>query len=277
MGTTLMVEDFGRRYNGDGPWAVRHLSFALPQGSVTALVGPNGAGKSTLIRGCMGFERADEGTIAIAGFDLRRDRSAALRRVAYVPQASALYRAFSVDDHLDLAGVARPSFDRPLAVRLLAAAEIGLGRRVRELSGGEQAQVSLAVAVATRAPLLLFDEPIASLDPLARRDFLAALFAQASTDGATVVLSSHLVNDIEHMCDRVLVLSQGSIALDSTVAAATTQFRIVAADSANGRQIVGRFAGATGEDVALIRGSDGGSLPTLEDVVLGHLAAARHV
>lgn len=275
IATPLVVENFGRRYSVSGPWAVRHLSFSVPTGAVTALVGPNGSGKSTLLRGCIGFERSDEGTVFIDGIDLRRSASTAVRRVGYVPQALALYRGLTVRDHLDMARVARPAFDHDRALRLLAAVGVGPKRLIRELSGGEQAQVALALAVATRAPLLLLDEPLANLDPLARRDFLGALFAQARNDGTTVVLSSHLVKDIEQVSDRILVLARGQLLLDAEVSEVIAQFRVVPADLGEGGEVVGRFTGPRGDQLTLVRSQDGGAAPTLEDVVLGHLAGAR--
>ena len=240
---------------------------------MTALVGPNGAGKSTLIRGCVGFERPDEGNIIVAGIDLRRNPRGALKRAAYLSQSPALYRGFTVDDHFDLATVARPSFDRQIGIDLTDAAGVDRRRPIRELSGGQQAQVALALALGTRATVLLLDEPLASLDPLARRNFLSALLARVREDGSTVLLSSHLVSDIEQVCDRVLVLSRGELVLDTTLDDATSQFRVLQDGEAIDRPVVGEFASARGETMTLVRSADGGRKPSLEEVVLGHLAA----
>ena len=171
----LRAEGVGRRYRRRGPWALRGVTLEFARGSITALVGPNGAGKSTLIRSWMGFERPNEGRVLVEGIDPRRERVAAVARIGYVPQAAALYRDLTVRDHLRLARVARPTFDAPYAEERLEGVGVRLDGPVGQLSGGEQAQVSLAIALGTRSPILLLDEPLANLDPLARREFLAVL------------------------------------------------------------------------------------------------------
>jgi ABC-2 type transport system ATP-binding protein len=144
---------------------------------------------------------------------------------------------------------------------------------VGELSGGEQAQVALALAVGTHAKLLLLDEPLSSLDPLARRDFLATLIDDVRSRGATAVLSSHIVTDVEQACDRLVVLAAGRVVLEGTVADAQARHRTVPAPDSEGLDVVGRFGGPGGEALALVRGAGGGA--TLEEVVLGYLASAR--
>jgi ABC-2 type transport system ATP-binding protein len=252
--TPLRTEQFGRRYRRNRPWAVRNLSLAVPEGSITALVGPNGSGKSTLIRACLGFEEPDEGRVLIFGTDPQRQRAEAVYAIGYIPQSRSLYRSLSIGDHLTMAVAARRSFDRAHAAARIADAGLGEKRWVGELSGGEQAQVALALALGTRAPLLLLDEPLASLDPLARRDF---------------------VTDVEQICDRLVVLAEGRLALDSTVADAKQVYRTLSAAELDGQPIIGSFAGSSGEPLALVRGGHAGSPATLEEIVLGHLAAAR--
>lgn len=271
----LRTERFGRRYRRSRPWAVRDLSVEVPQGSITALVGPNGAGKSTLIRACLGFEPPDEGRVLVHGTDPRRDRTGAVTSIGYIPQAPSLYRDLTIRDHLTLAAAARPSFDRAHAMNRIEGAGLREHLRVGELSGGEQAQVALALALGTRAPLLLLDEPLASLDPLARRDFLAALVVDVRRRGATAVLSSHIVTDVEQVCDRLVVLAAGRKALDSSIAEAKGAFRTIPASKLDGRPTVGVFAGPSGERLALVRADDRGGPASLEEIVLGHLAAAR--
>lgn len=271
----LRTEQFGRRYRRNRPWAVRDLSLAVPEGSITALVGPNGSGKSTLIRACLGFEEPDEGRVLIYGTDPQRRRAAAVDAIGYIPQSGSLYRNLSIDDHLTMAVAARRSFDRAHAAARIAAAGLDEKRRVGELSGGEQAQVALALALGTRAPLLLLDEPLASLDPLARRDFLAAMVVDVRERGATAVLSSHIVTDVEQICDRLVVLAEGRLALESAVADAKQVYRTLSAAELDGQPIIGSFAGSSGEPLALVLGGHAGSPATLEEIVLGHLAAAR--
>ena len=167
----LEAHGIGKRYRRGRPWALRDVDLAIPAGSITALVGPNGAGKSTLIKGYVGFERPTEGRL-LAGVDPWKDRGAAVRRIGYVPQAASLYRELTVSDHLAMAARWRDGFDRRAAELRLDQLDIPLDARADELSGDQQAQVGLAIALGTRAPVLLLDEPLASLDPLARREFL---------------------------------------------------------------------------------------------------------
>jgi ABC-2 type transport system ATP-binding protein len=269
----LVAESIGRRYRRNRPWALRDVSIAIPAGSITALVGPNGAGKSTLIRACLGFERLDEGRLLVNGIDPRLDRTAAVASVGYVPQRGSLYQGLSIGDHMTLATAARPRFDGARAVDRLRALGLGARRSVGELSGGEQAQVALALALGTGARLLLLDEPLSSLDPLARRDFLATLSDDVRDRGATAMLSSHIVTDVEQACDRLVVLAAGRVVLEGSIADARGLHRTIAAADAAGHDVVGRFGGPAGEQLALVR--DDGPGATLEEVVLGYLASAR--
>ena len=269
----LVAEAIGRRYRRNRPWALRDVSIEIPEGSITALVGPNGAGKSTLIRACLGFEHLNEGRLLVNGIDPQRDRTSAVRSVGYVPQRGSLYRNLTIRDHMNMAIVARPQFDRSSALARLRIVGLGEARSVGELSGGEQAQVALALALGTRASLLLLDEPLSSLDPLARRDFLATLIEDVRGRRATAVLSSHIVTDVEQACDRIVVLAAGRVALEGSVTSARAEHKTVIADDAVGLDVVGRFGGPAGEQLALVRASGGGA--TLEDIVLGYLASAR--
>ena len=275
MQAPLVVESFGRRYGRAGRWAARDMSFELSPASITALVGPNGAGKSTLIRACVGFERPDEGRVVVDGIDPRRHRAAAVDRVGYVPQAAALYRSLSIADHLAIACQARPTFDREYAKGHLRAAGLAPARKVGDLSGGEQAQVSLALALGTRAKILLLDEPLASLDPLARRDFLIRLAADVHERGFSAILSSHIVTDVEQVCDRLVVLADGRLELDAQIASAKATFRTLTASELGTLDPVGIFAGPTGESIAVTIGIPGGRPASLEEIVLAHLARAR--
>lgn len=270
----LEADQFGRRYKRNRPWAVRDASFSIPEGAVAALVGPNGAGKSTLIRACLGFEVPDAGRILVFGADPQRDRKAAVDAIGYIPQGLALYRGLTIRDHFTMAEAARPSFDRPFAEARIEESGLGGGRKVGELSGGEQSQVALALALATRAPLLLLDEPLASLDPLARRDFLTAMRADVRRRGATAVISSHLIADVEQFCDWLIVLADGQLVLATSVADATARFSIAPAGDEGPHPALGVFSDPTGKSIALIEG-DRGRQATLEEIVLGHMAAAR--
>jgi ABC-2 type transport system ATP-binding protein len=251
--------------------ALAGIDLELPQGGITALVGPNAAGKSTLIKTWVGFEKPTRGSVAVMGIDPWRNRSRALAKVGYVPQSPALYDGLSVEDHLDLAGQLRPGFDRAYAQRRLAQLDIPAGRGARSLSGGQQAQVALALALGTRAPILLLDEPLASLDPLARREFLHVVSDSVRSDGATALLSSHIVTDVEQACDRLIVLGIGRVLLQESVTVALAEHAISQIERPDA---VASFAAADGSRISLIRG-DGDRPATLEEVVLGYLASGR--
>lgn len=270
----IVLEGYGRRYSRRRPWAVRGVSATLPAGSLTALVGPNGAGKSTLIRACVGFEPANEGHVLVTGADPSHDRQRVVQTVGYVPQANALYRDLTIADHLVIAQAARPTFDREFAVQHLDRVHLATGTRVGELSGGEQAQVALALALATHAPVLLLDEPLASLDPLARRDFLTVLLDEARRRHATVLLSSHIVTDVEQACDELLVLAAGRLVLHAPIAAALASHCTLPAGDARAVGPIGTFAGPTGQQLALLHGT-AGPAASLEEIVLGYLASVR--
>ena len=260
-----------------GTLALDTLDLEIRAGTTTALVGPNGAGKSTLIKAWVGFERPTRGGVEVAGIDPWRHRAAALERVGYVAQTPALYREFTVADHLALAATLRPAFDRSLAQRRLDELAIPLGSLAERLSGGQRAQVSLALALGTHAEVLLLDEPLASLDPLARREFLHIVRDSVRTDGSTVLLSSHVITDIEQACDHLIVLGNGRKLLDASIAAAVADHTVVESWESLPGETVGRFLGPSGDPLALLRGAAGPMTrpATLEEVVLGYLVSGR--
>jgi ABC-2 type transport system ATP-binding protein len=266
----LEARGLAKRYRG-GVWALGGIDLALPAGGITALVGPNAAGKSTLIKTWVGFEKPTRGSASVMGADSWRERSQALGHLGYVPQSPSLYDGLSVEDHLDLARQLRPSFDRDYARSRLAQLDIPAGRGARSLSGGQQAQVALALALGTRAPILLLDEPLASLDPLARREFLHVLTDAVRGDGATALLSSHIVTDVEQACDRLIVLGVGRVLLHDSVASALAGHAI---STSAGTDAVAAFAAPDGSLIWLVRGA-GDRPATLDEVVLGYLASAR--
>jgi ABC-2 type transport system ATP-binding protein len=286
MTVALEAHGYGKRYRRRRAWALRGVDLGVPEGSITALVGPNGSGKSTLIRSWIGFEAATEGRVLTAGIDPRKDRAAAVATVGYVPQTPSLYRDLSVAQHVTLAATLRDGFDAEAASRHVERLSIPLGAKAGELSGGEQAQVGLALALGTRAPILLLDEPLASLDPLARREFLHLMVESVRATGRTALLSSHVITDIEQACDRLIVLGKGHTLLDLTVAEALAHHRILeTADvpAAGRTELIGTFPSPDGDPLALIRTSGLASVgdappgrpATLEEIVIGHLAAGR--
>jgi len=284
----LEAHGYGKRYRR-GSWALRGVDLVVPERSITALVGPNGSGKSTLIRSWIGFEGATEGRLVTGGVDPGRDRAAAVARVGYVPQSPSLYRDLTIAEHISLAGTLRDGFDEPMAARYVGRLSIPLGARAGELSGGEQAQVGLALALATRAPILLLDEPLASLDPLARREFLHLMVEAVRAAEATALLSSHVITDIEQACDRLIVLGKGHTLLDLPVAEALAHHRVIEGDAAvaaaavGAAAVIGSFPAPAGQPLSLVRTAavaqvgiePVGRPATLEEIVIGHLAAGR--
>ncbi len=266
----LEARGLAKRYRR-GVLALAGIDLELPAGGITALVGPNAAGKSTLIKTWVGFEKPTRGSVSVMGIDPWRDRSRALAKVGYVPQSPALYDGLSVDDHLDLAVQLRPGFDRAYATQRLAQLDIPADRRARSLSGGQQAQVALALALGTRAPILLLDEPLASLDPLARREFLHVVTDAVRGDGATALLSSHIVTDVEQACDRLIVLGIGHVLLQQTVADALAEHAVSLTERPDA---VSSFAAADGSRIWLVHGASDRAA-TLEEIVLGYLASGR--
>jgi ABC-2 type transport system ATP-binding protein len=289
----LQARSVAKHYRG-GVRALDGIDLDIPVGSITALVGPNGAGKSTLMKAWVGFEPPSQGTVSVLGVDPFKDRPAALDRLGYVSQRPALYRGLTVHDHVALAVSLRAGFDAALSERRLAELDIPLGQDTRTLSGGQQAQVMLALALGTRAPVLVLDEPLASLDPLARREFLHVLVDAVRSAGATAVLSSHVITDIEQACDRIVVLGGGRKILDESIAVAVRAHRVADGDPTPmpGFQRVAAFPGPIGEPMTLWRADDlaaseagardrpqrdppGFRPATLEELVLGRLASSR--
>jgi ABC-2 type transport system ATP-binding protein len=272
----ITTTDLSKRYRRT--LALHDLTIAVPAGGVTALVGPNGAGKSTLLKLCVGFERPTKGGLRVLGIDPVRDRAGAVTRVGYVPQAQSLYRDLSADDHLMLARSIRTGFDANLARERLRMLGIPLMARPRELSGGQQAQISLAIALGTRAPLLLLDEPLANLDPLARREFLHVVREAVASGDVSAILSSHVIADVEPVCDGLLVLGEGAVLLQNTIEGAIASHRVTESATPGRGRLVALFPDRAGALHRLERVTPGDQLgrePSLEEVVLGYLASAR--
>jgi ABC-2 type transport system ATP-binding protein len=270
-GVALSAINLVKRYPGSPTAAVDGVTLAISEGTVTALVGPNGAGKSTLIRLWLGFERPSGGLLTVMGIDPSRRPVQALNRVGYVPQGGSLYRDLSADDHIRLAASYRASFDADAARTQLSRTRIPLRQPIRQLSGGQQAQVALTIAIATTAPVLILDEPLASLDPLARRQFMQSLQEMVVGEGRTALLSSHVVADVEAVATRIVVLVEGRVRLDIDVEEALNSHSIRANPSTD---IVGIVPRVGGRDAAIVRASprSADERPTLEEVVIAHLA-----
>jgi ABC-2 type transport system ATP-binding protein len=208
----LRTERLGRRYGK--VWGLRDCTIEVPTGAVAALVGPNGAGKTTLLEMIIGLLEPTEGRVSVFGEPSRADTAQTLARVGYVAQDHPLYRDFSVADMFHFGRAMNPSWDQELAQARMDALGIPLKRKVKRLSGGQQAQVSLTMALAKRAPLIVLDEPVSSLDPIARLEFMRDVMALAADTTLTFLISSHVVSELERFCDWLIVLAEGHVELN---------------------------------------------------------------
>jgi ABC-2 type transport system ATP-binding protein len=211
----LRTAGLGKRF--DSTWALKGCTLEIPAGSVTALIGPNGAGKTTLLQLAVGLRAPSEGTVEVFGGSPRADAAAVLPRLGFVAQEHPLPQGFTVGETLKLGQKLNPSWDDAAARARIDLLGLPLGQRVSKLSGGQQAQVALTLALAKRPELLLLDEPVASLDPLARREFLNTVLEVVTEGDITVVLSSHIVADLERVCDHLVILSQAHTQLVGSI------------------------------------------------------------
>jgi ABC-2 type transport system ATP-binding protein len=204
----IETHGLGKRYGRT--WALRDCTLAIPAGRVVALIGPNGAGKTTLLQLAVGLISQTSGEIGVLD-GIAPGSSEALDGIAFVAQDTPLYTYLSVADTLRLVSSLANTWDEAHACARLDALGIPLSRKVGKLSGGQQAQVALAVALARHPRLLILDEPVAELDPLARHDFMSTLMEAVAVDGVSVVLSSHVLSELERVCDYLVLLSRGSV------------------------------------------------------------------
>ena len=208
----LRAEGLGKRYGST--WALRDCSLEIPAGSITALLGPNGAGKTTLLQLAVGLSRPTAGRLEVLGCSPLADQESLLPRVGFVAQEHPLHKSFTIAETLKLGRLLNTTWDDDLAVDRIASLGLRLRQSVGKLSGGQQAQVALTLALAKRPELLLLDEPVASLDPLARREFLGTVMEAVAETGMSVILSSHIVADLERVCDHLVILSHARPLLD---------------------------------------------------------------
>jgi ABC-2 type transport system ATP-binding protein len=209
MSNPLETTHLSKRYGRT--WALQDCTLTLPTGRVAALVGPNGAGKTTLLHLSAGLLEPTSGSVEVFGQSPLLQSKETLPRLGFLAQDHPLYLSFTVADLLTLGRKLNPRWDDMLARARIDKLGIPLDRRAGKLSGGQQAQVALVLALAKRPDLLLLDEPLASLDPLARRDFLRTLMDAVAESGMTVLLSSHIISDLERVCDYLIILSASRV------------------------------------------------------------------
>jgi len=222
--TVLETSGLSKRYRGVS--ALRDCNLAIPAGHVVALVGPNGAGKSTLLQLAVGLQRPSSGTIRVLDGKVPGS-PAALAGVGFVAQNAPMYRNMSVAGMLQMARDLNLVFDGAYALRRIEDIGIPLKAKVGALSGGHQAQLALAIALAKRPQLLVLDEPLARLDPLAKHEFLGVLMAAAAAEGMSVIFSSHVLAELERISDYLVLVNRGRIQLAGRVDAVLAGHRVL--------------------------------------------------
>lgn len=280
----LRATGLGFRYRRRGGWALRDCEFTVPGGRIAALVGRNGAGKSTLLHLAGGLLQAGSGELRVLG--TAPGTSEARARVALLTQDKPLYPRFTVADTLLMGEKLNSSWDRTAAERIVHEGGIPLHVRVGDLSPGRRTRVALALALGKRPELLLLDEPLADLDPVARGEIMAELMAEAAERGTSIVLSSHVLPELEETCDWVLVLRDGRAELSEDAETLRESHALLTgpadrADALVGQHTVVQRRTAGRQLTALIR--QGGPLrgdwhvarPRLEDILIGYLQAGE--
>jgi ABC-2 type transport system ATP-binding protein len=199
----LQAQGLGKKYGRR--WALSECTLDVPAGRVVGLVGPNGAGKSTLLNLAVGMLAQTAGMIEVLGAPPAAS-PAQLAKIGFVAQDTPTYARLSIADHLRLGARLNPGWDDKVAQTRIQRLGLDPKQRAGKLSGGQRAQLALTLGIAKRPELLILDEPVASLDPLARREFLQDLMEAVAEQELSVVLSSHLVSDVERSCDYLIVL-----------------------------------------------------------------------
>ncbi len=265
-------------------WALRDCSLTIPAGRVVALVGPNGAGKTTLLNMAAGLLRPTGGRLSVLGGE-RPGSEAARAGIGFVAQDAPLYRHLPAGDMLRIAANWNLTWDHQRATGRLAQLGIPLAKKVGAMSGGQRAQLALTIALAKRPELLILDEPLASLDPLARHEFMASLMAAVAEDGLTVVFSSHVITELERIADYLIVLNQGRLQVAGPVDELLASHRILTGRGGETLTGAGKYAvvearRTSAQTHLLVRADAPGEPPppdwlsqsaSLEDVVLGYL------
>ena len=285
MTTALTATGLGKQYRRR--WALSDCTIDVPAGRVVALVGPNGAGKTTLLHLAVGILSPTTGTIEVLGRP-PIDDAEQLARVGFVAQDTPVYSGLSVADHLHLGEWLNPRWDQGLARRRIDELGLDPGQRAGKLSGGQRAQLALTMAIAKRPELLVLDEPVASLDPLARREFLQLLMASIAEDQLSIVLSSHLVGDLERVCDYLIVLASSRVQVAGDVEELLSTHRRLIGPRRDPRTLPSDHdvieEDHTDVQSTLVVRCDGPILDpawrveelSLEDLVLAYMGRARH-
>jgi len=282
----IETSGLGKRYGKS--WALQDCTLAVPAGQLAALVGPNGAGKSTLMNMTAGLSVPTSGTVTVLGGH-RAGSPAALNGVAFVAQDAPVYKNLSAGDMLHLTRNLNQGFDTPFAQARLAELGIPLKKKAGKLSGGQQSQLALTLALARRPRLLILDEPLAALDPIARQDFLAAVMTAMADDGVSILLSSHQVAELERVADYLIVFSRAHLQVAGEVDDLLGCHRLLTGPTAEADTVASqltvvqtRRGGAQTHLLVRTTGTDDPVPPgweshpvSLEELVMAHLRASN--
>jgi ABC-2 type transport system ATP-binding protein len=279
----IEASGLGKRYGGT--WALRECALAIPAGRVAALVGPNGAGKTTLLNVAVGLAAPTAGIVTVLG-GTPAGSPAALNGIAFVAQDTPLYKNLSAADMLHLTRNLNRRFDQGYARARLVELGIPLKQKAGQLSGGQQAQLALTLALARRPRLLVMDEPMAMLDPLARHDFMATVMTAVADDGVSVLLSSHVLAELERVADYLILMSAGRVQVAGEVDDLLAMHRVLTGPAAEAGQCAERSCvvhARSGEALAhlLVRTGPTDPVPpgwdahpvSLEELTLAYLRA----
>lgn len=277
MSAALRCSGLGHRY-GRRLWGLRDCALDVPRGRVVALVGPNGSGKTTLMSMAAGLLPVTEGTVEAAG----GVPSQRLDLIGFIAQDAPLWPRLRVADVLDIGRCMNHRFDAAMAAERIRRLGIRPRARISALSGGERAQLALTLVLAKRPELFLLDEPMANLDPLARREFLAAIFQACQDTGATVLYSSHAVAELERACDYLIVLRAGRVRIAGDIDELRARHRVIRGpdgwpDGAgwpviSRRSLAGQTTALVRCDVSPVAGPGlEEAAPTFDELVLGYL------
>ncbi len=284
VSAAIEARNLGREYGSN--WALQECTLDIPAGCVTGLVGPNGAGKTTLLNLATGMLRPTTGTIRVLG-GVPGSGTGQLRKVGFVAQETPVYAGLSVADHLRLGRHMNAGWDSELAADRIRELKLDPRRKAGRLSGGQRAQLALTLALARRPELLILDEPVASLDPLARREFLEQLAAATAGAQMSVVMSSHLVSDLERICDYLVVLVASRIQVAGPVAGLLAGHHLISGPGLDRGALpadaeIVSMARNLGQTTILVRAAAAPqhpawtvSSPNLEDVVLAYMGRAE--
>jgi len=281
--TAIQTKGLGKRYGSF--WALENCDISVPVGSVSALVGPNGAGKSTLLKILVGLSRANAGHGEVLG-KVPEQSKEFLSDIGYLAQEIPLYKSLDTESHIKMGKHMNKRFDEEFISKRLGDLKIPFKKPVAKLSGGQRAQVALALALAKKPKLLLLDEPVAALDPLARHDFLTSLAQAMSEGGLTVVMSSHLLSDLERISDHVIVLTSGKAQLCEDIEAVLREHKLLVGPSDkepdDGFEVI-HGTRAARQSTLLVRTGDKVKTspdwqvhePNIEEIILAYMGQGR--